>query len=441
MKLKVKLKRLFVALVCLISLTTTSALLFNNENEAVVSEVQNFSEQFKYDINETLYSSDIETYASPSDDNGTYVALLATSIVSTTILVGLGAYGGYKLFEYYYNRRNKLSMFLDKNESMKNGKIVFNIINVDRFEEIYNSHEDELILYAANMPLKAKFRKDGTYRNSYRIYIEDLMDTNVKLFKYTVSLKRSEFTIGIKGSSVVYPVTQINDDRVDSYSKKNSLSPAELYEVNKQYILSLFEKEEDREAAVKSPSGNIILINKNKTTPTSIRYKVLLTPDDIFIQGVKDLRTEFNMYYIYDGKAYPLKTRFISQAGTLVEFDLYDLEPGTIYTGLSFSPDGKVLIPSAALYATTRDEDGDIVTKTDAKLAKGNGQDLGLPMWDLEQGKKAVGELSFKRSLDVLIKKHYEDENKDAYVIANKAEQFYDEYLSRWIKDYKGYRN
>lgn len=363
---------------------------------------------------------------------------MITSIIAITILLLIGVYFGYKAIECYLERKNKLSMWLDKNESMKNGKIIFNLMNVDKYDLIFNSHEDELVLYAAGMPLKTKFRRDSSFRNSYKIYLEENIDTNVKLFKYSVALKMEEFSIGISGSSETFPVKQIRDSRLDVFSRKNKLSPEELYEANKKYILSLFSNEKDRIAAESSPSGNVILINKNKTTSTSIRYKVLLRPDDIFIRGVKDLKTEFNMYYIYDGKVYPMKTRFISQSGTLVEFDLYDLEPSTIYVGLSFSPDGKTLIPSAALYATTRDEDGDIVPKTEAKLAKGNGPDLGLEMFDLERGREALGDLSFKRSLDVLVKKHYEDEVADAYIIADRAHTLYDEYLPRWIKNYNG---
>ncbi len=363
---------------------------------------------------------------------------MITSIIAITILLLIGVYFGYKAIECYLERENKLSMWLDKNESMKNGKIIFNLMNVDKYDLIFNSHEDELVLYAAGMPLKTKFRRDSSFRNSYKIYLEENIDTNVKLFKYSVALKMEEFSIGISGSSETFPVKQIRDSRLDVFSRKNKLSPEELYEANKKYILSLFSNEKDRIAAESSPSGNVILINKNKTTSTSIRYKVLLRPDDIFIRGVKDLKTEFNMYYIYDGKVYPMKTRFISQSGTLVEFDLYDLEPSTIYVGLSFSPDGKTLIPSAALYATTRDEDGDIVPKTEAKLAKGNGPDLGLEMFDLERGREALGDLSFKRSLDVLVKKHYEDEVADAYIIADRAHTLYDEYLPRWIKNYNG---
>ncbi len=357
-----------------------------------------------------------------------YVILLLVLII-VLVLVIIGIFFAIGAYRSYVG----LAIFYDPESTSDNGEVTLNLINAHHYKHIWNSHEDSLVLIASGKPINAIFRRAGALNHGFKVVIEDDFSEKVNLFKYTEAFKDNKFYVGVRGMSATWHANNIHDRHAERLLKKHHLTPKELYEANKSELISTYSDKQEAKAAKSMPGGDIIHIEESKSTPTSFRCKVLLPLDDQLITNHEDIAEKFKLYYTYNGLAYPLKSKLVSHYGTLFEFDFYNLEPGTVYAGLSYAHNNKGVHPSPALYAITRDPMGNEIDIDAAHIAKPRqGEAPEFRMWNINEGKLVLGEKMLNKTLKVLVKKHYEDEEKHRYVKMEDALNHIDDYVHDW---------
>lgn len=355
------------------------------------------------------------------------ILLLVLVIILVLIIVGtffaIGAYRSYI----------GLAIFYDPESTATNGEVTLNLINAHHYKHIWNSHEDNLVLIVSGKPIKAIFRRAGALNHGFKVVIEDDFSNKKTLFKYTEAFRDNKFYIGIRGMANTWHANNIHDHHAERLLKKHHLTPEELYEANKNELISSYTDKQEAKVAKTMPGGDIIHIEPDKSTATSFRCKVLLPLDDQLILDHEDVAEKFKLYYTYNGLAYPMESKLISHYGTLFEFDFINLEPGTVYAGLSYAHNRKGVHPSPALYAVTRNAVGSKIDIDVAKLAKPReGEEASFRMWDINEGKLVLGDKMLDKTLKVLVKKHYEDEDEHRYVKIADALEHIDDYIHDW---------
>ncbi len=336
-----------------------------------------------------------------------------------------------------WHRHISMALYVDSKESFAHGEIVLDLVHANKYPEILNAHEEELKLYAEGREIDAIFRRDPNIMNGFKIYItEDAKDNKLPFLSMMEAQKYNGFYIGIENRE--YHAQYISDRRAKSIAKAHQKKVKNTFGDNREVILNEMNDEFRREISQTANHGLLGHISPNKSRRHSLRYKLLFPTVEELKENIKSRGKGFKMYHIYHGKAYEVDVEYAGIFGSMVEFDLVNLEPGTIYPGISVSFDnGKTIIPSSAIFGITRDRLNNKISKTDAKLAKPKEGVEGITIWPEDVAKGYVGEQVLESIKDILTKKHYEEEFDDLILPIDEAKLYHKDYVDVWFEEAK----
>ncbi len=144
-----------------------------------------------------------------------------------------------------------------------------------------------------------------------------------------------------------------------------------------------------------------------------LRYKIA-SPPDLINSSPAELQNKFRLYYSVDGNLYLAKTKFFRKVNNYIEYDIYELEPGAVYTGICYSIDsGMTLLPSLVSHAITKDYYNQSITIDEAVLPTPTTKPIAkLPNPDFFV--KLSNPKIAKETFEILALKHFErDYNAD----------------------------
>ncbi len=358
------------------------------------------------------------------------ILLLIIILIIFLVLIGKGITA--------YRQYFAMGLYFDGQESFKSGELVMNWVHVNKHKKFWAAHEDNLRLFANGREISAIFRRDDEVEKGYRIIVvEDSNDKRAVLSLMAAS-KFNKFQIGLKNDEPE-KVNVIKDAKAAKISKKLAKRGSGVsYEETRNAALKNIKEQYGKEVLKGIDKKLVSLINRSKSTQTSMRYQVLFPEAHPLVKKFDPHSKNIGFFHIYNGKAYKLEYRFIGKYGSLFEFDLIGLDPGTIYVGLSVTIDGgKTVIPSSALYGITKDENDVVPSKSAAKLGKPKKGAKGVAIWPKEQGYEYIGKEATDRTFDIMVKKHYEDEHPEFTLSADRAYEYYEDYIDVWMKSAK----
>ncbi len=360
-------------------------------------------------------------------------ALLATSgFIAIAITILVIVYVALWISRIYIRRYVAIAVFADITSSMEENKFFMNCVNVNKHDAYWNINENKLSLYAMGTKLPARFYKVPEIPNGYRIeFTEEL--NNKQVIALTGALKYNQFVLSNDDGETTVKINSIKDRDVKRVvtGLNKTITKHEDYEIE-DVIKKM--KGSMKYSYIKNEvihDGVIANIDEDKATTNSLRYQAAIPEGNkVFDLGFNEKTIKF--YHSYNGKLYELESVFLNKVKSLYEWEFINLEPGTIYAGISVSFDGgKFIFPSSTLYGITREEDGGYPDVTNALLGKPKNEKESHPMWKPTDATTLKEKKIMKLTCDVLVKKHFEDEHPDEFLPLDKAEFAYQYY--NWI--------
>ncbi len=347
----------------------------------------------------------------------------------------------------WWRRHMSLSLYFDTSKSIDENELVINLLHVNKHPRFWHAHEEDLILFAAGRPVDAIFSKCPEIRGGYRVFITEDTGNKKSMLSIMSATKYNKWYLGVRGHHETKHVFAISDHVASRIIKIISATQAQVNEETREQLLNeIVDKNDKKFAKIKQQRTGIIShISDKYSTSTSLRYQVMYPEHHILYNSFEhddnshDDPQKKYFYYIYNGKAYELEFKFVRKYGHLYEYDLINLQPGTLYPGLSLSFDGgETIAPSSALYGITKDENGIFPTKEHAKLAKPKARTKAHELWTVEEAEEYLGRDILHRTFDILTVGHYNDENPGKALNPDRAADYYDEYVDRWFEQTDG---
>lgn len=332
-----------------------------------------------------------------------------------------------------------MTIYGDVRTSIDENSLFYIIDNVRRFPLFWeNSSMDNIKIYAAGKEISCVAFKSDDIPNGLKILLSGVKDSVMNILSVIGSVKYSLWEISFDDGATRHKLIQINKKTNKELIQNIADSKNVTYEKHLKNVLKRTNRSKIKivDKNGHANHGMISNINNSKTTKNTARYQILIPKNHPVHKkyNEKEIR-KISFHYVYKGNLYDIESKFIKKVGNLYEFDFINLEPGTIYTGLSTSFDeGKIILPSSSLYVITRDENNNLKTIDDAKLGKPKKTDLPhSKIWTEEMSNLYLGESITKRIYDVIIKKHYEDEHEDEYLALSRIKELYSHYP--WLKE------
>lgn len=331
--------------------------------------------------------------------------------------------------DQYIKAHIKIATYVDIPLSMKNNTIYINCINVKRYPDLWEAHESDLKIYAMGMVIPSIFFKSSDVPNGYKIAYSSTL-SNIEVMSLMAAVKYNKFELSADDGVTKYPINSIDDKAAKKIANKLHALNSNVDQMQKDEILSKI-KDSVKYQFIKNEINNdriISHVDEAKTKSDMLRYQAII-PDEheVFDKGFAPSATKF--YYTYYGKLYEFDVRFVGKVENLYEWELYNLEPGRIYAGFSHSVDGgKTILPSTSLYGITKNENGILPEVSDALLGKPPKDKEPHDIWSLEDGVGYMDVNLFKKTCDILVKKHHEDQFEEDYVSINRVNEFYQSY-------------
>ncbi len=362
--------------------------------------------------------------------NTIIILILTTSITFNVIVL---VWLAYHYINLYLDAHVRMGVYADIPTSLKNQAIYLDFVNVKRYPEFWDVHEDQLELYAMGSKINAVFYKSSDVPMGYKIAYSSTL-SNMEILSMIESMQYSTFEISVDGGITRTHINSIHNKAVEKIARKMEEHQIQLTEKNRKDILDKIVKSgKVSDANELMETARIIAhVNEGRTTGTTMRYQVIIPPTHEVIktgefdpENGKDLK----LYYVYEGHCYELELKFIGKIDNLYEWDILNLKPGTIYAGLTFSFDnGKTLKPSSALYGITKDKHAELPTIDDSLLAKPEPGATKYEMWNEKIAIDHMGSSLTHKTYAILVKKHFEDEYSEEYLALNRTHDYYDDY-------------
>ncbi len=340
----------------------------------------------------------------------------------------------YKAVDKYLNFNKRLAAVADMATTMKEGIITINILNASKIPEIWNVHESKLSVMVGDHVLPTTFSRDPEVEGKMIFRYDTVLSTKdigkilESVFLNTIHISpdggKTKFWANSVKDTHAVAITEKANKNKDTISKLKFKLMKDIRESDKHFYFSYNEHFEEAEV--------VSHISENLSTQTSLRYQLVLPEDHISYkngEGPSEEKTQF--FYTFNGKMYPMKTKLITHIQDYWEWELYDLEPNTMYAGIGFVNSGKLVLPSTALYGITKDEDDYLPTINEVDIKEPKVEPSTLPMWTNETAVKYLGKDLTSIANDVLVKKHYEFKYEDSMITLEKAKSVYDEF--DWI--------
>ncbi len=331
----------------------------------------------------------------------------------------------------YIKTRYSMALFADIQLSMKNDTIYMNLINVNKHLDFWHAHESDLELFAMGMQLPAVFYRTNDVPNGYKVALTTTL-TNSQVLSLNGAIKYNKFELSYDKGTTVKKVNSISDKTakriVNNLNKVNSHYDRKLREELIRKIKH--EAGFDNDGFKLTQSRVVSHVDEKRSTQDSLRFQAIV-PDghEMFDEGFIPDKVKF--FYTYYGQLYEFNVRYIGKVDSLYEWDLMNLEPGRIYPGLSYSLNGETVLPSTSLYGITKNEKGYVPDISDSILGKPAEGHIGHHMWTKEQAFGYMEKTLFKKTCDIIIKKHHEDEYPEEFLALNRVDPFYEKY--EWL--------
>lgn len=356
-------------------------------------------------------------------------------IVAIAIILSIAIFATVVYIKRIYIEKTKILIATDIPYSMKNNTLYINCYNVDKYEELWKAHESDLRIYAVGMEIPSIFYKIPSITNGYKIAYSSSL-TNQQVLAIIAATKYNKFELSSdegltrikvhvkkddEAHKIVNRIMRITEEIDYSRTRSN-----DIYNKIKSNIDNEFNEE------VKDDDRVISQLNPYKAGKDRLRFEANISDGhSMHSKGFKPENTCF--YYTYKGNLYPFEVEFVGRVNNMYKWDLRgDLEPGRAYVGFSWSIDkDTVIMPSTTFYGITRDENKEMVDLSDARLGKPVDKSKALPMWTKESAIDYMNKELIKKTCDIVIKKHYEEEFPDDYVSFHRINDFYREY--KWI--------
>ncbi len=349
-------------------------------------------------------------------------------IITATAVI-IPSYYLYRFLREYYYSHYKIATYADVALTMRNNAIHINCINVNKYPELWNSHESDLELYAMGNLIPTVFFKSPDVPNGFKIAYSSTL-TNQQVLSLMAAIKYNRFEISNDSGENRVAIKSISDKRVKAITQKLQKLNAKVDTIQRDEVLSKIKDSVKYDFIGNDIANDRIVshVDEDKSSSNFLRYQAIIHDEhEVFNKGFAPEATKF--YYVYYGKLYEFKTRFVSKIENLYEWELYDLEPNSIYVGFSHSVDGgKTILPSTSLYGITKTEDGVLHDVSNSNLGKPKEDQKGFKLWTFDEAKGYMDESLTKKTIDVIVKKHYEDENPEAYIGIQRVDQVYDHY-------------
>ncbi len=375
----------------------------------------------------------------------TLLYILSTlGILSTLALIGIATFFIVKKVLTVEHQHHSMIIYADAKTSINEGILIYVVDNVKLFDEYWNSDLSEVKLYASGKDIPARAFKSASAPDGIKIMVSGMSNSLDDILLIMSAIKFGIWEISFDGGVTRVPLLQVVDPvqkyEAEKIAQKHGWIPAK----KEEKLHKELQKELKKSARTKLLSkgalpqhGLLAHINEGKSTGTSLRYQILVPKaSEAVIDLIKDDYNKLTFYYIYEGKAYKVESLFVDRVGSLWEWDLLGLKPGTIYTGLSTSVNGgKTMLPSSALYGITKNHKGEVPTIDEAELAKPEPGEQSFEMWNEEVALSYLGPEFAEKTYRVIVKKHYEDEYTDEYLSLSRTKDFFDDY--KWLKGKK----
>ncbi len=340
----------------------------------------------------------------------------------------------------FYTKKRKLIIYGDAIMSFNEEAAIYIIDNVKFYEHFWKADLDNVRLYALGKEIEVIPFNSDDIPNGIRLLLSGITNSIIDTISVIGAVKYDEWEISFDAGFTKTKLHQIQSKRQLSAGHEMADVGTDTFEHHMHEFLNQLEAVEKEKYAERGKeakrNGLLAHVNEAKSTATTIRYQILIPHDHPIFKMYNELNIEsaFRFYHVYDGKLYGLDSKFLRNIGHLYEFEIFNLKPGSIYTGFTISfEDLEIVLPSSALYGITRFEDGELPTIDSAHLAKPTeGHTHSHEIWTEEIAITYLGEKQAKRMYDIIVKKHYEDSNVDAFIALTATEELYDEY--EWLK-------
>ncbi len=352
-------------------------------------------------------------------------------VIGIVLSILLLAYFAFYFIKTYLMRNVDIALFADIPLSMKEDRIYINCVNVDKHARYWEGNERDLKLIAMGMPMPTRFFRVPEIPNGYRIEFTKPL-SNKEVLALSGSVKYNRFEMA-RGDDSKIKINSINDDeakrlitKMQKGAKKNEgyLKEELIRKIHNSIKYAYIENE-------LRDDGIVSYVDEDKATNNSFRFQAIIPDTDPLIQGGFEPE-KLSLYHVYHGKLHRLETNFLNKAGDLYEWEAEGLEHGCVYAGLTVSPDGgKTFIPSSALYGTTREDDGQFPDVSNAQLGKPTTKDKALPLWKYDEKDDITERKIMKKTCDILVKKHFEEEHPEDFLPIDKVGYAYKYY--EWI--------
>ncbi len=350
------------------------------------------------------------------------------------VIITIASFLIYRLVDDYLTMNKRLATVADMKTTMETGILTINVLNASKIPAIWDVHESKLKTFTDDHCIPATFKKDPNVDGKLVFsYDENLSTRDIgkmikSVLKNSIYIspddgKTKFWANSVKDSKAQAIGTKANEQK-DVLSKLKFKLLKDIRESDKHFYFSYNEHFEEADV--------ISHICENLSTQTTLRYQLVLPTDHISHkngEGPSAEKTRF--FYTFNGKMYPMKSKLIKNIEDFWEWELYDLEPNTMYAGIGFANSGKQILPSTSIYGITRDEEDFLPTINDVDIKVPTIEPSELPMWTNQIAIEYLGKDLTSVLNDVLAKKHYECKYEDAMLPLDKAKTVYDEF--EWI--------
>ncbi len=344
-----------------------------------------------------------------------------------------------KLIKQTQKNKKMMGIKLDLPLTIKNSTLYFDLVRVNQFEEIANGHPSEIELFAMGRHLPVAFYKSPDLEDGFKgSFTTEL--TNKELLSFIIAMKYNKFEMSMDGGYNRFPVSSDYDAKTnevaDSLQNANAKHDPEvrklLLEEITRFVVEEFSEYKVDEVDYQHDDKILCKIDNKYATKTSFRHEAIVPPNNPLMEGQPFDPYITKYYYTYYGQLYELETEVIpSKKENNFIWEIKGLEPGKVYPGLTFAYGDSPLAPSDALFGTTLDEDGKLPNLDEAELGKPLEGEKGHPMWEKEVIMQFVEKHIIKKTCEIIIKKHHEDEYKDEFLAMSRVKNFFDKY--EWI--------
>lgn len=331
-----------------------------------------------------------------------------------------------------------LGIMIDEH-SLEDETPVFTIVHGHWHPHFWHSQPDQMRIYAAGKEIDAKFTKVfdqyGEPTGDFKVVLSNVVHSAKNIYFLMEAVKQDRFEISWDDGRHAHHIHELNEKKkkkvhkrrikVNKYDKVLDGYKKDKY--HKKSFRTIDEIEQKHEA--------VFLINRHKTTPTSIRYEAIIPVENITWQNHLDDFLKIKLFYQVDNKLYPFQMKYLGNEGPIHSWDLIGLIPNTTYVNIHWSlNNGKTLLGSSTIYANTKSVTGEIVEIFNTQLADAPSvKGFDLPKLDLTY--EYLGQSLTSRINYVSAQKHLQrDEGK--WLEGKKLSQSkLDSYFDKWYEN------